>query len=194
MWEQYVRDAHRIADCITSRNSHWRRHAEDCRQVAEIALWKKSKKYDPSVGTTLIQFAAKRIEGAVWDELRRFGVINRHGRGYTHCSLEQEIAEGLTPASALADPHDTTARTDNRIAARELIAHYGSAPSPATARRVEGLNRYYFGGETLKEIGESWNVNESRAFHIVRGAEQAIRERVNPEMKAPRGLQWRVSA
>lgn len=175
-------------------------------QELESAAWRGAIEavdtFDPERHTFLAVFAKKRIRGAILDYLRGLDHLTREHR--------RDIKSGKLPPIHLVSTVQTNnegeechfdlpyvdvfperfeeSDTTNRL--RETLTQL-IAVSALSARSRQVLNAYYFQGRTLKHIGQSIGVHESRTNQLLRSALGALRDTANGKVaKVPKQSKW----
>lgn len=117
---------------------------EQCEQGALIGLWSASQRFDESRGLPFRKYAERRVTGGVVDELRD----ESKWRNAMH---KHSINTDFTEVEMAAPP-------DRQADIKEEVEHRLKAWSP----RARALARLYLAGWTLKQVGKTINVSESR--------------------------------
>ena len=189
----------RVADAL-ARQVHRRvRRAitrEEFESIAREALWFAARRFDPSRGVPFMQFARRRVEGAIVNALRLRRIKVRSGRavgsvdrlhlfltGRTRFadreSLREERARWLVTvkefsAPALGDaalsPEDAVALAEESSSLRAAIAEL--APRE---RERELMELLYFGDATLDEAGLLLGLSKSWLSRIHGCALESVR-------------------
>lgn len=157
----------------------WRQPPGELLTVAMMGAWDAVLRYDPDAGASLATFARLRIDGTIVDWWRR--EMAQQGGSRTRPSvvvpvdftdLGRDDAHGgyLTPASLIeAGPGRTLEPGYERIDGHDLLLYLRVRMDP---RDWDILARHVGGDETLRAVGASWGVTESRACQLLA---QAIR-------------------
>lgn len=138
--------------------------------------------FDAARGLTLGTYARWRINGEIGDYLRSIDPLSRAHRRHVssgECdapvtlSLEsvRHSSRGEEIPLFVEDPHgcQEQRRIDARITLRRIYARAGLRPRNAKVLKL------YMEGETMKQIGRSFGVNESRVSQICSDAIQKLR-------------------
>lgn len=148
--EQYMPLADSIA-CRISRNTPADITLDELKSAAYYALTLAASRYDPSVGVSFATYSRSRIVGEVMDCMRR----RRPSR--------PEVVD--VAAESAADHVETEDFFD--FVCSELGAEDGKS-----------VRMYYVEGRSLREVGESRGVSESRACQILKDCHSRIRRRM----------------
>jgi RNA polymerase sigma factor (sigma-70 family) len=150
--------------------------ADDCMSEARIAVWRCAEQYDPAAGTTLRQYAGRRVHGAVVDALRSWGHLSRRLENVQVFSLDErpdieEDFDSWTPKALSCDP-DVNADV---LHARSIALKCLAVLNERQRRAVE----MYFGEDLLLcEIGVKMGVNKQRVWQIIQDSLAKMRNSV----------------
>jgi len=151
-------------------------------------LIQAAQRFDEAAGVPFASFAQRRVQGAILDVLRAEDHLSRAGR------RRARLEEHLPPSAARVALDDAPqiagdARDCPLEAALRSEAHESLAAAIATlpARSQQILSLYYEEELTLREIGQVFQVTESRVCQLLRGAHEALREQLSPARAAPEG-------
>lgn len=145
---------------------------DDAYADALIGLWQAAERWTPEGGASFATFAATRIRGEILDSIRNTeGPMARspiHGKGLAFSSFDEPVSadpDSLTYADVLADAHDSiTAWWDDTERDEALAEAMGTLDE--LNLRKQAMIRAYIGGETMAEIGQRFDVTESRVSQI----------------------------
>jgi RNA polymerase sigma factor for flagellar operon FliA len=170
------------------------RHLEldDLIEDGVLGLIAAARRYKPGLGVPFPLYAKHRIHGAIVDGLRRMDHLSRDLRSEAKriererpsverrgCAASQDACGGRI---ALADGGvpEPVAGTGWQpdVAARhaELSATLREAIGALPARYGEIVALYHWRGLTMREIGESYGINESRVSQIHKRALELMAE------------------
>ncbi len=162
------------------------RHLElnDLIEDGVLGLITAAQRYKPGFGVPFPLYAKHRIHGAIVDGLRRMDHLSRDARSKAKrvererelpsaerrgCAAGQNACGGLIGLTdgGVPEPIAGTAWQPD-VAARheELSATLREAISALPARYGEIVALYHWRGLTMREIGESYGINESRVSQI----------------------------
>jgi len=116
-------------------------HADDIRQVADIAAWMAARSFDPSRGVPLKAWCAMAAKRAPISYMRAWNHSRSYGKGIKFAPLSAIHAAAI-------EPHDYEPRLERGIAA-------------LPEREMETIRLYYWGGWPFREIAQKLNVAES---------------------------------
>ena len=146
-----------------------------------------ARRYDPARGVSFPLYAKHRIRGAIVDGLRRMDYLSRDSRskakksaqeqdpssvdwracGATHDAQGREIAfAGGASAGAPEPVAGAGWRPDVMAGHEELSATLRGAMRTLPTRYSEIVALYHWRGLTMREIGRSYGINESRVSQI----------------------------
>lgn len=145
--EQYMPLADSIA-CRISRNTPADITLDDLKSAAYYALTLAASRYDPSVGVSFATYSRSRIVGEVMDCMRR--------RRAAHSEI----------VDVAANPAADTVETED---------FFDFVCSELGSEDGKSLRMYYVEGRSLREVGDSRNVSESRACQILKDCHSRIR-------------------
>ena len=144
----------------------------ECLTAAMMGAWDAACRFNPSEGIPLERYAWQRIEGSIIDEWRRDTAWSRAGRNLMVKATD--MADPLFQAAFPEAVTDTTAGNGfEAVEIRELVA---SLLVRLNVDDADLLWRSCVLGETLKSIGESRGVTESRASQLRTRALDRARE------------------
>jgi RNA polymerase sigma factor (sigma-70 family) len=146
----------------------WREDKEDMIQEAMTAIWAE-KINEPGIVATV---AKKRMLDFQRSWNGRSGTA-KYSKMLEQYSLDQEISNMGKPIPL----KDAMGGVDERIDTQEdllLVSALIEEAPPLKEREREVLARQIY-GETLREIGTSWGVTESRACHLSQSARKKLR-------------------
>lgn len=145
----------------------------------QLALWQSGQSFDPSIGTTRWQHSYLRVRGAMFDELRRWDPVGRHGRqtvkkggelapwAATHQVPLDEILMNQIPGN---DNPELDLLSKDEL--RGVTKHLRRLPE--NLQYV--VRRTYLEGATLAEVAVELGVTESRVCQVRSEAVRKIRE------------------
>ncbi len=150
-----------------------------------------AQRYDPTRGVAFPLYAKHRIRGAIVDGLRRMDHFSRNSRSkakkseqqrdpscadwrvYTgrHNALGNEVAFAGGASGGAPEPVAGAGwQPDVMAGHEELSATLRSAMRTLPTRYSEIVALYHWRGLTMREIGRSYGINESRVSQIHRRA------------------------
>jgi RNA polymerase sigma factor for flagellar operon FliA len=162
------------------------RHLEldDLVEDGVLGLIAAARRYKPGLGVPFPLYAKHRIHGAIVDGLRRMDHLSRDSRSKAK-KVERE-RESVSADGQVCEARQDASRsqiglTDDRV--REPVAGTGWQPdvvarhaelsatlraaiSALPGRYGEIVALYHWRGLTMREIGESYGINESRVSQI----------------------------
>lgn len=159
MWQNYLPQADAAARRICARHGSYRRHVDDAKQEARVALWRCSQSFDEAQAPNLWAYACLRVNGAVWDYLRSFHLIRRYAGEPDMVELDR--APQCCLETRLSDTAVVAASIQRRIDA--LPAHWQQA---LYLRHWKDL-RY-------QEIAAIHGLTEAGAHHILKQAHRRL--------------------
>ena len=154
-----------------------------------------AQRYDPARGVSFPLYAKHRIRGAIVDGLRRMDHLSRDSRSKakkseqerdpssadwrvctgTHDALGNGVAFPGGASGGAAEPVAGPGwRPDVMAGHEELSATLHSAMRTLPARYSEIVALYHWRGLTMREIGRSYGINESRVSQIHKRALELI--------------------
>jgi RNA polymerase sigma factor for flagellar operon FliA len=161
------------------------RHLElnDLIEDGSIGLIAAARRYNSGLGVPFPQYAKHRIHGAIVDGLRRMDHLSRDSRTVAkRLQREQEAVStnlrvcaqatcgnqvGLPADGGVPEPAGGEEwRPDVAARHEELSATLRAAISALPARYGEIVALYHWHGLTMREIGRSLGINESRVSQI----------------------------
>jgi RNA polymerase sigma factor FliA len=202
--EQYLplvrKIAHRVKRSLGSASIE----VDDLVSYGVTGLLEAQKRFDPRYGVAFTSFAYHRVEGAIYDGLRRMGALPRTyyaslrtseylenaveraagGDGKrTSLAALREIARVLRGAAAVAiaagalqeDPADPA---DEAAARRELAVKVRAAIAALPERERTIVERHYYQDQTLLEAGAELGVTKSWASRLHARAVDLLREKL----------------
>ena len=167
---------------------------DDLIQTGTIGLLDAVRRYDPSKGIPFPAYARFRIRGAILDSLRQLDWATRNQRKQRKAAASADSADGGTQAgpaqffmlgpvislSTRNESQDELPAPDvacgeglhpDRLyevaEARDLI---GRAMHTLPSRYREVVKLYYYSEQSMREIGRTLGVNESRISQIHKAA------------------------
>ena len=150
-------------------------------------LIQAAQRFDEAAGTPFTCFAQRRVEGAILDLLRAEDHLSRAERRRAREGLEEHLPHSAAKV-ALDDAPEIAAdaRSCPLEAALRSEAHrrLGAAIVTLPERSQQILSLYYDEELTLREIGQVFEVSESRVCQLLRLAHEALREQLSPRQAA----------
>jgi RNA polymerase sigma factor for flagellar operon FliA len=177
---------------------------DDLVAFGNIGLLEASERYDPKFGNNFLTFAHYRIKGAIYDGLRKMGVLrgsdsqqasygggsnalmaNVSDRGAASPSggFEDAVAEA---AENIPDPGESA---EDRMEKEELKSKIQAAMQLLPEKERQLVEAYYFHGKTLEEAGlvlgqsKSWS-SRLHAKAVAR-LQEILSEEVSGVLKPP---------
>lgn len=190
--DELAREIHQRVACAVSR--------DELESIAREALWRVSRRFDPSRGVSFINWAKWRVEGALLDALRLRRIRVRDGRvlgtiDRLHAFLRGRIRFG--DRGSLRDEHAKWLAAWGAVSgvrAAGVDAAYADARSPEDAlafaqqlatldgvieelepREAELIKLLYFGEATLDEAGLLLGLSKSWLSRIHGTALESLR-------------------
>lgn len=137
---------------------------EELKSAAYLGLVEAASRFNPEFGTAFSTFAYPRIFGAIQDYLRSLGWGRRDGS--SHCvSLDAPNADG----------HDLNDMLEAKTEENDEFLEVVSVDLNDQARQI--LRLYFVESYSMKEIGERFDVTESRISQLIKQYRQHIRGR-----------------
>ena len=154
-----------------------------------------AQRYDPARGVSFPLYAKHRIRGAIVDGLRRMDHLSRDSRSKAkkseqerdpssadwrartamHDALGNEVAFAGGSSGGAREPVAGPGwQPDVTAGHEELLATLRTAISMLPARYGEIVALYHWRGLTMREIGRSYGINESRVSQIHKRALQIM--------------------
>jgi len=167
--------------------------AGDLVSAGTIGCMQAIERFDPSRGLKFTTFAAPRIRGAMVDELRRWDYLSRSHR--------RDVGTGDSPEITNISLSTSLTETENReIALQETIPADVMPPDHRLSqgeywgnmlRGADKMTRlilllYYRDERTMKQIGQSLGLSESRVSQITKLWMGRMGDRVRREIKQGR--------
>jgi RNA polymerase sigma factor for flagellar operon FliA len=135
----------------------------DLIQAGNVGLLKAAKAFEPNMGAPLGGYAKFRIRGEMLDMIRRHAGRDRQPSTFSTPHLEGGDWDSPFQSPSEQSPQNSVLRDQQvSIIAEELRR--------LPARYLAVVKMRYAKGLTLREIGDSLHVNESRACQIHQGA------------------------
>lgn len=135
-----------------------RSHADDIRQVGDIAAWKAMQSFDPACRLPAKLWRGMAVNRAVVDYLRAWNHSRSYGAGVRFTGLDGHDA-------AYMPAHTPEPRIERAIEA-------------LPARAQKALRMRFWEDCKLHEIADAIGVSESRAHAIIQAALAAIRKKL----------------
>lgn len=156
---------------------------EDLIAAGTEGLIQAAQRFDEAAGVPFGPFARRRVHGAILDLLRAEDHLSRGERRRAREGLEQHLPHAtavvaLDDAGEIAgDPRNCPLASALRSEARGRLA----AAVATLSRRSQRMLWLYHGEElTLREIGQVFEVTESRVCQLLRAAHDALRGQLVP--------------
>jgi len=153
-------------------------------------LIQAAQRFDEAAGVPFASFAQRRVQGAILDVLRAEDHLSRADRRRARQGLEEHLPSSAARVALDDAPQIAGDARDCPLeAALRSEAHQSLAAAIATlpARSQQILSSYYEEELTLREIGQVFQVTESRVCQLLRAAHEALREQLCPAPAAPEG-------
>ena len=136
-------------------------NVEELKSAAYLGLVEAASRFDSEYGVAFSTFAYPRIFGAIHDYLREIGW---HKSGTKMVSLDASDDDDCCLADTLTAREDKSSPDDFfEIIARDL-----------DVQGKQILRQYYIEDRSMKEIGDSLNVSESRISQKISSYKEAI--------------------
>jgi len=145
--ERYMPLAESMA-CRRAKTLPFSVNLDDLKSAAYLALTEAASRYDPSVGVSFPSYARARIAGEMADAI---GTPSKLG------------IEGL---DVEAEHEQNPVETDD---------FFDFVSSELGHENGKSMRMYYVDGRSLKEVGESRGVSESRASQILKECHEKLR-------------------
>ena len=166
---------------------------EELLSAGREGLFDAARRFDRKRGLPFVPYATLRIRGAMLDSARRMAGLPRRAyeRALASCSL-RELGDALRAHSRLharAEEEEQRARGDDPEAALEraqLFSLIHEALSALTKDEAELIQRHYFEGERVREIGKSLGITAPWAGRILARAVARLSRQVQRRVRAPR--------
>ena len=148
---------------------------QDVMQDGLIALLDCIQRFDKARGTTFKTFATRRVTGAFCDGLRNVDWVPRlvRHRGETPVIMRQGKII-VTEAGREINELDGDFHDRNRLEMSDEVRH--ALRGLNTHQRLI-LTLYYIAGQTMREIGESLGISESRVSQVMTATKAFLRAR-----------------
>ena len=202
--EQYLPLVRKIAHRVKRSLGSVSIEVDDLVSYGVTGLLEAQKRFDPRYGVAFTSFAYHRVEGAIYDGLRRMGAlprtlyarlrtseymenaVERAGGGdgkRTPAEALREIARVLRGAATVAiaagalqeDPADPA---DEVAARRELAARVRAAIAALPDRERTIVEKHYYQDQTLLEAGAEIGITKSWASRLHARAVDLLREKL----------------
>lgn len=141
---------------------------EELKSAAYMGLVEAASRYDPKVGAAFSTFAYPRIFGAICDYLRELG----WGRKHNVMQILSLDAPYAADGDEVYELKDTLAAREDRNDAESLEVIALNLDDQAK----QILKHYFFESYSMKEIGEKFNVTESRVSQLIKSYKARIQE------------------
>lgn len=172
----------------------------------QIGLLEAADRFDPKVGTNFLTFAHYRIKGAIFDGLRKMGVIkspearmaekanhymgnaaSRDGGGGKVEDDIREIAGAVTGLAVMFAASmdsgdggfqiaDTAMSADDRLELEQTRKRVRAAVAKLPENQRKLLEGYYFEGKTLEEAGAEIGQSKSWASRLHARAVDSLKQ------------------
>lgn len=184
-------------------------HVDDLIGAGLLALVKAYKRFDPTRGGGFEAYANSRIRGAMLDELRASDPLSRDQRSQvtriaaeTGAPAEEIVTElGIPLEESWSDETEETGHVllpdaelvDEHLCRKQAQVAVIMAVEALPPRLLRVLELHYVDGLTLREIGTTFGVSESRICQLESEAIRILRTRCRDhgaqiEPKGPRRL------
>jgi len=156
---------------------------EDLVQTGTLGLIDAVRRYDPSKGIPFPAYARYRIRGSILDSLRALDWATRNQRKQRKASLStrHETQDDLPAPDVACGENLHPDKLYEAHEARELIRK-ALVVLPARHRRV--VLMYYSGDWSMRAIGRTLGVNESRVSQIHKSALDKMKRALSCECPA----------
>jgi len=144
---QYMPLAESMA-CRRAKSLPFNVTLDELKSAAYLALAESASRYDPSVGVSFPAYARARIEGEISDAIR----------SRSFCEAEEVEVEAREERDGL-----------------ETEDFFDFVSSEVGEEDGKTLRMYYVDGRSLKEVGRSRGVSESRASQILKDCHERLR-------------------
>ncbi len=169
----------------------------------QIGLLEAAERFDAKVGANFLTFAHYRIKGAIYDGLRKMGVLkggantgervnalmgNMSDRDMGQGSLEHDVSEisdavtGLAVVLAASSDggdggvFDENLRADERIEIEQLKKRVHAAIGKLPEKERKLLEGYYFQNKTLEEAGAEIGQSKSWSSRLHARAIESLKQ------------------
>jgi RNA polymerase sigma factor FliA len=154
------------------------------------ALLRASVRYDEGRGVPFATFAYPRVRGAMWESIGSVGPFSRGIARRRAGRPEPRVSPRLRGLDELyGDPllarDDAADELHLAIDAARLRPHLRVAVDSLAERDRQIIERHYFGGDSLLEIGRDMGRSRSWASRAHSGALARLRAALDPDALAP---------
>ncbi|HKA91405.1 MAG TPA: sigma-70 family RNA polymerase sigma factor [Haliangiales bacterium] len=177
---------------------------EDLVQYGAAGLLEAQARFDPRYGVAFSTFAYHRIEGAMYDGLRRMGRLSR--QAYAHVRAAEYLANAVDRAAgstarptteealrevlrvmrgvaavavaAEATEADDAVPADEQAARRQLAERVRRAVAALPERERHFIEKHYYEDKTLTDAGVELGVTKSWASRLHARAVDMLREKL----------------
>lgn len=146
---------------------------DEVRGLACIGLAEAAQRYDPARGVAFATFAWYRIQGTIYDDLRRSGDLGARSPTERRESLDALCARGFDPEA------DDLAAGDAIDRARHAARLLGALARLAEPQR-QLVTKHYFEGKSLVRTADELGVSKSWASRMRRRTLARLRALMGP--------------
>ena len=180
----------------------------------QIGLLEASERFDPKVGANFLTFAHYRIKGAIYDGLRKMGVLKGGGGvseransylgnlsdrdTHSHRGLDDEVREISNAVTGLAmvfatslegteglQLSDDSLPADEKLEVEQLKRRVRAAIEKLPEKERKLLQGYYFQNKTLEEAGAEIGQSKSWASRLHARAVERLKQLLEEEDDNP---------
>jgi len=180
----------------------------------QVGLLEAAERFDPRVGANFLTFAHYRIKGAIFDGLRKMGVLrgsaaervnsylgnltDRDGGGNRRGSIDDDVREISNAVTGLAmvfatslegaeglQLSDDAVPADERLEMEQLKRRVRAAIGTLPEKERKLLEGYYFQGKTLEEAGAEIGQSKSWASRLHARAVERLKDILAEETELP---------
>jgi RNA polymerase sigma factor for flagellar operon FliA len=182
---------------------------DDLVQYGATGLLEARQRFDPRYGVAFSTFAYHRIEGAMYDGLRRMGRLGRHAyakvraaeylsnavdraagakeRPSTEDALREvlRVMRGVAAVAVATEANDVddSLPADERAARAELAERVRRAVATLPERERHFIEKHYYEDKTLTEAGAEVGVTKSWASRLHARAVDLLREKLGDDVE-----------
>ena len=162
--EQYVPLANKLA-FQKKRNLPLFIDVEDLKSAAYLGLVEAASRFNPELGIAFSTFAYPRVFGAIQDFLRRETMGKRGNYSKVYSLNDQKDGE-----SCLQDTLEAQSERNDEEFLEVVSQDLGD--------QAKEIIRFYFIDEcSMREVGEKFNVSESRISQMIKRYKERIRDK-----------------
>lgn len=176
----------------------------------QVGLLEAAERFDARVGANFLTFAHYRIKGAIYDGLRKMGVLKGHAAayeranayltnlsdraGYGGSSLDDDVREISNAVTGLAmvfatslegteglQVSDDAMPADERLELEQMRRRVRAAIEKLPEKERKLLQGYYFQNRTLEEAGQEIGQSKSWASRLHARAVERLKQLLEEE-------------